>query len=124
MTSDIYYFGVWSKNDLGHFLFKPGRRNSISIYNSPPGFPLEPRALDGGLLNPNERGVEGVASVWRGEGWTIVTFCDRSADTRPGCSSSFVCRGDLGLDEVMAKAREAFPSIVERFDFEIRARTP
>ena len=67
------------------------------------------------LLNPNEREVEGVASVWRGEGWTIVTSCDRSGDSR-----------GKGLDAVMAKAREAFPSIAERFgfDFEIRARTP
>jgi len=62
---------------------------------------------------------EGFATVTRVAGLTIVAFWDRSGDRRFGSNSAFVADGEHCFDEVMAAAREAFPSIFKRFTFEV-----
>ena len=53
-------------------------------------------------------------------GFTIVSFWDRSSDKRFGSNSSFIEFGHYQFNEMIALARIAFPKLFARFDFEIR----
>lgn len=122
MDSDIYYFGCLSKEKLGHCLYAPGRPHPIYEADLPEDFPCRPDILDGGLLPPKGKEIEGEPRIWRTEEWTIVTFWDRSADPRGKCNSAFICRGELCTGEVVFKAERSFPDVVARFTLEVRRR--
>jgi hypothetical protein len=65
---------------------------------------------------------EGDGYIRRKDGWTLLGFWDRSVDDRFGSNSVFVVEEDLSANEMMAQARETFPSIWARFPFEVRIR--
>jgi len=117
----IRYFGVWGHP--GHYLWtadgrldRDDRRLSRLIDGNLAPQPERPRRpyQSGPPVQP-----EGFATVTRVAGLTIVAFWDRSGDRRFGSNSAFVADGEHCFDEVMAAAREAFPSIFKRFTFEV-----
>lgn len=123
---DAYYFGCWAKNNLGHFLYAPDGRGWYTREEElPRDFPVKPHVLDGALLGLDglpQR--EGEATFGHLNGWTLLSFWDRSADRRGASSSSFVLRGEHTFEVAVAAARAAFPSVWARIDaaFEVRLR--
>jgi len=115
-----YYFGC--QGQAGHHLWTEGG-GRLFDHNVPKDFPVRVAALDCGFLPPNRPQVEGEASLAHVEGWTILAFWDRSVDTRPGCNNAFVLPLLLSFDEAKQLARERFPSVWDRFKFEVVRRT-
>lgn len=45
---------------------------------------------------------------------TVIAYWDRSVDTRPGSNSMFLAEGRFALDEMLAMARDQFPTVYTR----------
>lgn len=114
MSDNAFYFGCW--REAGHYLFTPSGRSTYSVPND---FPLPANYLDSGLLPPNLPETEGRASLVHINGWTVISFWDRSVDKRGKCNSSFLFRGHFTFDEMCKLAAEKFPTIWNRFAFPI-----
>lgn len=110
------YFGCWN-GEAGHFLGSPsGRRGSLDRQID---FPVKDYILDGGLLPPNLPQTEGRATLVHINGWTIMSFWDRSVDSRYGCNSTFLIKGHLEFDAMVARCKYHFREIWDRFKFPI-----
>jgi hypothetical protein len=114
---NIFFFGCWS--GAGHHLQDATGRVR---YQLPQDFPMPPDFLDTGLLPPKLPEVEGRATFVHLNGWTIISFWDRSVDTRGKCNSAFVMRGIYSFEDAIEKAKAAFPQIWKRFTFEVVER--
>jgi len=122
----IYYFGCW--NHSGHYLYQPGGTSLIAEGFIPWGY-----HIDGGLCPGKRRGlkawqtpeiqIEGQASLTKKDGWTALSFWDRSTDHRMNSNSNFVAMGDFTFDEMIKLAKQYFPEIMGRFKFEIKVIT-
>jgi hypothetical protein len=113
-TPAVLYFGCWDRP--GHFLFQPNGQWPLS-HATPFGSFGE--QLDRDHYKPEEQ-TEGVARLTHDSGWTILAFWDRSVDRRSGCHSTFLAPGTWSAEEMIAGAREAFPSVWARYRFEVR----
>lgn len=103
---DAYYFGCWSPKLIGHYLYDvDGRNAGRSAENL---LPISVKSLDGGLLN-GVPDAEGNAVLFQGRGWTLLSFWDRSGDSRRGSSSTFVLWGRLQFSLAVETAKAAFP---------------
>jgi hypothetical protein len=114
--NDIFYFGC--RREAGHYLWQGNRR---AWDNVPDDFPCT-TTPDAVFLSPKGPEVEGLASFCHLGGWTIISFWDRSVDTRGKCNSTFIARGCFDFDSMCAKSREAFPDIWQRFKFSVVMR--
>lgn len=101
----ILYFGAWSAENLGHYLYSPDGR---TIWRAD-WLPFRPTILDAGLLNPFGSQEQSKARRVLIGGWTVVTFWDRSADSRMGSNSAFIVDSEMCFLNVMALAGQAFP---------------
>jgi len=121
----VFYFGCVGES--GHHLFTDRLR---SVYNEgPPWDPLGIGAADGVLaphvVGCNKRhcrcpnGDEGVAEIHHKDGWTAMAFWDRSVDRRGASNSNFFAEGTHDFAAMLAIAKEKFPAIIGRFQFEI-----
>lgn len=63
--------------------------------------------------------VEGRAVLTHREGWTALGFPDRSVDHRGGSKSIFFVNRLWWSAEMIASAREAFPSVWARYAFKV-----
>jgi hypothetical protein len=113
----IFFFGVWAPNRVGHYLYDANGRDCEP--RLPDDFPMRPMRLDTGLLPFKGEQVEGLATHLYLNGWSIITFWDRSGDSRPGSNSAFVIDGLHSFADCCTIAREKFPSIWARFKFEV-----
>lgn len=113
---DCFYFGCFKER--GHFLYTPQGRQVYDC-DLPQDFPVREYVLDGGLLAPRAAEVEGRAVLVHINGWTILTFWDRSLDSRGASSSSFVMRSQLTFEQAVEKSRLAFPTVWARFPFKV-----
>lgn len=120
----MYYFGVWSKDRGGHYLYTQSG-DSIARYSEtvvqPGALPCAYETLDGGFV-PRGR-LQGAACLWHrigwpgaNKGWTILSFHDYTGDSRPGSSSTFLCKSNYSLGEMIELGRKFFPSIWKRLD--------
>ncbi len=116
-----YYNGV-APGDMGHHLYD---HTMTRVWGSrtPYGFPCRRTALDGAFLPRAPRQIEGLASLWHVQGWTILCFWDRSGDSRSNSNSAFVLEGHHNFDESVAIASTTFPQIWKRMTFEIEEAT-
>ncbi len=112
-----FYFGVWDASRAGHHLYTP---EGHCICDPPRWFPVAFHALDGGLLPHGSPQVEGISTLVYLNGWSILTFWDRSVDHRMGSCSAFLFKGRLIFEAVCLLARDDFAVIWERFTFPIR----
>jgi hypothetical protein len=101
----IYYFGCIGES--GHYLWVSDMRKSLDSIG-PWGW-----EIDGGLA-PAGHGRELVAAIHHLNGWTAVSFWDRSVDTRSGSNSTFLVHANLGFDEIVRLARQDFPGVFKR----------
>lgn len=109
------YFGVWEAGEAGHYLYRPG--GSFAGRDAERSLPFAPHILDSNLLPQEGEQREGVVHRCVINGWTVLTFWDRSGDSR-GCSNSaFIIEGEHATVAGLDIARERFPTIVTRFKF-------
>jgi hypothetical protein len=125
MMPKAYYFGCVAR--AGHYLFGA---NGEAIYHDERkamALPWKDSEIDGKLapqprLQPalrEQAQPEGQAVVHHREGWTALSFWDRSVDGRPGSNSTFFVEGTHEFPAMLQLVRELFPRIVKRFKFEI-----
>lgn len=115
----FYYFGCIDQP--GHYMhsspaprdIEERREVSHFVHSNPWGYDI-----DGGLC-PKGPEVEGRAIVRHKDGWTALSFWDRSVDRRGKCNSNFLAVGDLTFDQMVELAKRHFPHVVERFSFPI-----
>jgi hypothetical protein len=120
--TDVFYFGCVQTS--GHFLWDTSFR-TLSARTTPWGNGIDGKLCPGTVDRrlgcvPTEEQEQGRAVLHHRDGWTALAFWDRSVDERGGSNSVFVARGTFTADEMIAKAREAFPRIWARFGFEVR----
>lgn len=114
------YFGCWG--EMGHYLWTP--RHTRPADAEIPAFAGDGgRRLDGTLC-PLGREIEGLCALAHLEGWTVISFWDRSGDKRGKSNSNFLLPGTLGQQEALAAARAAFPALFARFPFQVTFGTP
>ena len=112
-----YYFGCHSKEDIGHFFFSPGMRRSKRHDVDelvPWGYGVDSKDF----MDPQQ--IEGRAVLKRKDGWTALAFADRSADSRGNSKSVFLFDCLLDFHGALARAKEQFPEVFDRFAFAIQ----
>lgn len=121
----MLYFGCIG--GPGHYLFaSPGRwasREVVTPWGQTPDGTLTPHEN----VCSRKRGshyclckeIEGSALLHHKDGWTALSFWDRSVDKRGGCNSTFMSEGVLTLEEMMRKATAEFPNVMNRLRFPI-----
>lgn len=110
----------------GHYFYVPGMRSLHSVA------PVAREAnyhelakLDGGFA-PQDTELEG--SAWFHNErvgdirYMVISFWDRSVDSRGGSCSTFLMLGDKCFDDALAECRAQFPEVFRRFKFEIKLR--
>lgn len=121
----MYYFGPY--NQAGHFFFGP--RGSYVSRQETECIPWKDYEIDG-KLQPGcfeERGhwsvkgpeIEGQALLWTKNGWTAISFWDRSVDTRGRCNSTFIAEGTFTFEEMVEWSKLVFPDRWARMKFEV-----
>lgn len=115
---DCFYYGV--QREMGHYLYAGNRRFNERYL--PDDFPVQPYILDGRILPPMLPQEEGRAELIHTRDWTLLSFWDRSFDHRHNSSSTFVIRGALTFEKAIEVAREAYPQVWSRFNFEVKQR--
>jgi hypothetical protein len=128
-----YYFGCWQRS--GHYFFLPGMKSPWRERRETPeeivpwGFDVDSRLAPLADGSTKEKGryrysageaPNGVALLHHRDGWTALSFWDNSVDSRGNSSSTFIFEDTLDFDEALVRARELFPQVFERFDFEVR----
>lgn len=112
----IYYFGCIG--GPGHYMFKPNGSTDWKFVDSNPWkFQVDSR------LCPAGPEAEGRALIHHKDGWTALSFWDRSVDKRGKCNSNFLAEGTFTFDEMWYFAQQYFPHVTRRFNFEVREVT-
>lgn len=102
---NAYYFGCWSPREKGHFLYD---QHGMARRSDSFALPVRAEFLDSSLLF-GVPDVPGNAVVFRGRGWTLLSFWDRSGDSRPASNSTFILQGNLSFEEAVEASKAAFP---------------
>lgn len=121
---DAYYFGCVS--GAGHYFF-----DGLGLIHRNPGCPWTAAEIDGKLQpgcviqherwqTPREQ-PQGAALLHYKDGWTALSFWDRSVDRRLGSNSTFMFRGEHDFDALVKLAQERFPTIWSRYSFPVIA---
>jgi hypothetical protein len=120
MSGRAYYFGCW--RDVGHYFFGPHMarlgRDERAESIVPWGYGVEKLANKWSRRHIDPE-TEGLALLHHLDGWTALAFPDFSVDSRGGSKSVFVFEAILDYDAALARARELFPEVFERYSFEI-----
>lgn len=121
---DVFYYGCWGLP--GHYWFEQGMQSA----QIPCGFPFL-RDVDGGyaprLTSGHHIGAEapqGQAVRTYRDGWTLISFWDRSGDRRKSSNSNFAIRGEWSFAAAVEKSKTAFPKVWARFPFEVTEFRP
>jgi hypothetical protein len=115
--AEIYYFGYWGES--GHYWHAPLYQTRSAIV-SRVGLKIYPK-IDTGFCPGSVQQAEGKANLHHVDGWTILSFWDRSGDKRGNSNSNFVVRGIWTLEDVLDAARAKFPDVMNRMKFPIVA---
>ncbi len=113
MDVETYYFGCRT-GEIGHYLHRRGMSHCREQHMK------WAQHLDG-VFPPATTGyeVEGEAAMHFVHGFTVIAFWDRSQDKRHASNSAFYIKGQHDFESAVRLAREAFPSVWERFKFEV-----
>lgn len=127
MLPRVLYFGPLKES--GHFFFNDQGQSEMTIDLKGVPWRTQEDHVDG-TLQPGvicERGywhgttpqVEGPAVVHHKNGWTALSFWDRTIDTRPGCSSTYLAEGTFTFEEMVEFAKTRFPERWGKMKFEV-----
>jgi hypothetical protein len=116
----IYYFGCIG--DVGHYLHN---QYGSKLYRKENISPWQDWELDSklcpGYIGPYQSGpqIQGQANLTHKDGWTALSFWDRSVDGSGGSNSSFLVSKTLDFQEAIKLFKEVYPQIWSRFGFEV-----
>ena len=118
----VFYFGCYKTH--GHYMrasdangkLRYSKEEHEFTYKNPWSY-----KIDCGLC-PKTDGyeTEGIAALNHKDGWTALSFWDRSIDDRHKSNSNFLAEGTLDFTEMLNISKEHFPEIFERFKFEVK----
>jgi hypothetical protein len=124
-----FYFGC--HKEAGHYWWEGhGRWGEVgrALVRSHGRAPNSLVSCIDGLFCPPDNVPEGVANlaVLNLDHYpvTILSFWDRTVDSRPGSHSTFVLPGELSFVQTVNAAEHAFPEIFARFKFTITQWRP
>lgn len=126
----MLYFGVWWTDSSGHCLVD---ENGHGVRKEQRGsFPWNEWGGDiDGKLQPHRKGCDlrsycpctsdkqGVAALHHKDGWTALSFWDRSLDGRGGCNSNYFAAGTFTFDEMVSMAKARFSERWAKMDFDV-----
>lgn len=124
----MYYFGcskLRPKDPVGHYMHNNQLRHDWDAENDLPES-WRGGKIDGGFApkefadRDKKEAPQGQALWVQCEGWTLISFWDRSGDSRGGSSSTFISKEHLTFDQMVAVAKEEFPQLWKRFNFEVK----
>lgn len=110
---DVYYYGPI--RSAGHYLWVSDTK-SYHIYNHPHPWGSK---IDGSLT-PQDNDREGEALIHHKDGWTALSFWDRTVDKRGGSHSTYIANKTLNYDEMVDLAKKTFPKRWGVMNFEVR----
>jgi hypothetical protein len=142
----MFFYGALSAKELGHYWYNSALQHlwkPQGDMSGPIGCPWRSRdaggiGLDGTIAprSPTPTNVDKIGLMRSGyeppsyevpqglcahlihDGWTVISFWDRSADRRGACNSAFVVHEVVrDFDEMTRRAKETFPTIYARFPF-------
>jgi hypothetical protein len=132
----VLFFGVWSRERLGHNLYLPGglphyaRKGLVTLPEALPVWRLdanycrapEYRRVELRRRPPRDPHPENQSEGFlvHESGWTLLAVWDRTGDTRFGSNAVLLAEERHSLGELLAEAETAFPDQVRR----IRAGGP
>lgn len=129
--------GIDGRREVGHHWYEPNReptRWTLWSVSGRVAEPLNPWGIIDGKLAPRlvrgqlaigahprrgEEAAQGVALLHYKDGWTALAFWDRSGDRRGNSSSTFLFDEELGFAAALARAKAEFPTLFERYPFEV-----
>lgn len=108
----MYYFGCTGE-DRGHYMYDVNMsRDWKFLYNNPWSL-----SIDSELCPKGKENFQGRSSLHHKNGWTALSFWDRSGDIRQGSNSSFLSEGLFTFSYMVDSAKRAFPDCFKRFNF-------
>lgn len=118
--NQCFYFGCWGSK--GHFLWNAhGRHASNEEHDS---IPFSWYRLDGKFMAEGNKQIQGKATLTIIDEHTVLSFPDRSVDSRGGCHSTFVAGGVFDFDQMVELSKAAFGQVWKRYEFEVTNNTP
>ena len=131
MKPKMFYFGPWDQ--AGHYLFSEKGR---SVYHEEErgtlpwhemgygGKPtidgnLQPRGPKPSWHREGPELPQGVAALHHLNGWTALSFWDRSVDTRGACNSTYFAEGTFTFEEMVEMSKTRFSERWNRMKFEV-----
>lgn len=122
----MFYFGPWDQ--AGHYFFDVDglRPHSSQIARCPwteneidgvlqPGCAL----TRGGYWTHTGPELEGKALVHYKDGWTALSFWDRSVDSRPASNSTYIVEGTVAFEQMVEFAKKSFAARWNKMSFEV-----
>ena len=124
----MFYFGPWDR--AGHFLCDETGRTVLHRPEARGTFPWADWEIDG-KLQPHRSGCdrrsycgcgsspEGQALIYHKDGWTALSFWDRSVDTRGACNSTYFAEGTYTFEQMVGMAKTRFAERWNCMKFEV-----
>lgn len=119
----IYYFGPLKES--GHHFFRPD--GYMARGEEVDSIPWQDFEVDGKLppygdirYREPQMELEGVARIHFKNGWTALSFWDRTIDKRYASSSTYLAEGTFTFEEIAALAKERFPERWGKMAFEVK----
>lgn len=124
----VYYYGPLDAP--GHQFFDESGSKVYS--NDKKGLPWKEWDIDGKLqpgCSPHPRDgrwehagpeIEGEALLHHKDGWTAISFWDRSVDPRGACNSTYIAEGTFTFEQMVELAKTRFAARWSKMKFEVR----
>lgn len=109
----MFYFGPIG--GVGHYFWLSDRTSTHDFKGKGPWG----TSVDGRLAPPDNAEKEGEALIHHKDGWTAISFWDRTVDKRGGCSSTYLINDDLTFKEMAVLAEKTFPARWGAMEFEV-----
>lgn len=125
----MVYFGPWKES--GHYFFYEDGGTVYSWERAQLAWKaweidgvLQPGSPDpADRLQRHGPQIEGDALIHHKDGWTALSFMDRSVDKRPGCSSTYIAKGIFTFEEMVEFAKTRFTERWNKMSFQVRLAT-
>lgn len=112
---EMLFFGAVKQ--AGHYLWRSGGFSASRAFEK--ALPFHFHFLDAGMLPEGVPQVEGAAGYCMINGWTVVSFWDRSVDSRMGSNSAFIYPDERSFEEMIAISNVQLPWFWSRVKFEV-----
>lgn len=117
MTAPRAYFYGCQTGRIGHYMFEPGMAFIVRCST-----PWRAAAIDGAMQPGCGPGVpcwrveqrQGVAVLHHKDGWSMLSFWDRSVDDRYNSNGNFIIEGEHSFEAMCEFAEQLFPEVWSR----------